>query len=91
MLETSYTLNLGQLVKIAPNFKKYVWPRLKPDKPWEPTKPTTDKTPTFVVLNISTRLVAIDNHMIVIQVQIGKKIIDDVLLNGQNHFKTIES
>jgi hypothetical protein len=91
MLETSYTLNLGQLFKIAPNFKKYVWPRLKLDKPWEPTKPTTDKTPTFVVLNISTRLVAIDNHMIVIQVQIGKNIINDVLLNGQNHLKTIES
>jgi len=25
MLETSYTLNLGQLFKIAPEVKKYMW------------------------------------------------------------------
>jgi hypothetical protein len=25
MLETSYTLNLGQLFKIAPNLKWYMW------------------------------------------------------------------
>jgi hypothetical protein len=25
MLETSYTLRLGQLLKIAPDFKKYMW------------------------------------------------------------------
>jgi hypothetical protein len=29
--------------------------------------------------------------MIVIQVQIGRNIINDVFLNGQNHHKTIES
>ncbi len=25
MLETSYTLNLRQLIKIVPNMKKYLW------------------------------------------------------------------
>jgi hypothetical protein len=47
------------------------------------TKPTTNKTLAFVVLNIGTTLVAIKNHMIDIQVQIGRKTIDVVLLNGQ--------
>ncbi len=29
MLETSYSLNLGQLLKIAPKLKKYLWQMLK--------------------------------------------------------------
>jgi len=29
MLKTSYTLNLGQLLKIAHELKKYLWPELK--------------------------------------------------------------
>ncbi len=32
MLETNYTLNLGQLLKIAPELKKYLWQKLKPEK-----------------------------------------------------------
>jgi hypothetical protein len=32
MLETNYTLNLGQLLKIAPKLKKYLWQKLKPEK-----------------------------------------------------------
>ncbi len=32
MLETSYTLNLGQLFKIASKFKTYIWPKLKAKK-----------------------------------------------------------
>jgi hypothetical protein len=30
MLETTYTLRLGQLLKITPNLKKYMWQKLKP-------------------------------------------------------------
>jgi hypothetical protein len=33
MLETTYTLRLGQLLKIAPHLKKYMWQKLKPEKP----------------------------------------------------------
>ncbi len=33
MLETSYTLNLGKLIKIAPNLKKYLWKKMKTNKP----------------------------------------------------------
>jgi hypothetical protein len=29
MLKASYTLNLGQLLKIAPDFEKYFWQKLK--------------------------------------------------------------
>jgi hypothetical protein len=32
MLETSYTLSLGQLLKIAPKLKGYLWNKLKPEK-----------------------------------------------------------
>jgi len=32
MLETSYTLNLGQLLKVALKFKTYIWQKLKPKK-----------------------------------------------------------
>jgi hypothetical protein len=32
MLETTYTLKLGHLLKITTNFKKYMWQKLKPKK-----------------------------------------------------------
>jgi hypothetical protein len=38
MLETTYTLRLGQLLKIAPNFEKYMWQKLKPENPNIDTK-----------------------------------------------------
>jgi hypothetical protein len=33
MLETTYILRLGQLLKIALDFKKYMWQKLEPEKP----------------------------------------------------------
>jgi len=33
MLEITYTLRLGQLLKITPNLKKCMWQKLKPKKP----------------------------------------------------------
>ncbi len=41
-----------------------------------------EKTITYVVLDINIIIVVIDNHMVIIQVQIDKKIIDDVFLDG---------
>jgi len=38
MLEMTYTLSLGQLLKITPDLKKYMWQNLKPKKPNIPTK-----------------------------------------------------
>jgi hypothetical protein len=45
------------------------------------TKALNIKTTTFVVHDINTTIVAIDNHMVVIQIQIGRNTIDDVLLD----------
>ncbi len=33
MLKTTYTLKLGQLLKITPDLKIYMWQKLKPEKP----------------------------------------------------------
>ncbi len=66
MLETNYTLNLEQLLKITPHLKQYVWQRLKLDKPQTNIKPMTNKTTTFVVFDINTIAIAINNLMVVI-------------------------
>ncbi len=82
MLETSYTLNLGQLTKITPNLKKYLWQKLKANKPYINTRPMNEKATSYVVPNINITTIFIDNHMDVIQLQIGENMIDDVLLDG---------
>jgi hypothetical protein len=68
VLETKYVINLGQLSKILPNIKQYIF---KPIKHIQPVQPE----PTCVV-------VVIDHQMVVIQVQVGKNFIDDVLIDG---------
>jgi hypothetical protein len=49
MLETSYILNLGQLLKITPKLKKYLWQRLKQHKIHNVSKTTTNKQIGFSV------------------------------------------
>ncbi len=51
MLETIDTLKLGQLLKITLDLKKYMWQKLKPEKPnivimqiWKPNVTTMVKT-----------------------------------------------
>jgi hypothetical protein len=46
------------------------------------TKAMNGKMTTFVVTNISTTTMVINNHMVIIQIQIGRNTIDDVLLDG---------
>jgi hypothetical protein len=53
------------------------------------TKAMNEKITTFVVPNISTTTMAIDNHMAIIQVQIGRNTIDDVLLDGGSRVNII--
>ncbi len=55
---------------------------MKNDKPHINTKPVNEKTTTFVIFDINTTTMVIDNHMVVIQVQIGRNTIDDVILDG---------
>jgi hypothetical protein len=42
MQEISYTLNLGQLFKIAPELKRYLWQKLKLDKTQNVSKTTKE-------------------------------------------------
>ncbi len=81
MLKISYTLNLGQLLQIAPKLKKYVWQKLKPKKTQNLSKATIEKQVGSLVPKVVTTVVVIDNHMVIIQVQIGKNTIEDVLLD----------
>jgi hypothetical protein len=55
------------LIKIAPDLEKYSWKKMKTNKPQMDTRAVNEKATTFVVLDIST-IVAIDNHMVIIQV-----------------------
>ncbi len=82
MLESSYTLNLRQLLKIAPELKKYIYQKLKPKKTQNVSRVTIEKQVSSLVLEVGTIIVTINNHMAIIQVQIGKNIIEDVLLDG---------
>ncbi len=49
MLETTYTLRLGQLLKITPNLKKYMWQKLKPKKPNIAIKGILEPSVTIVI------------------------------------------
>jgi hypothetical protein len=42
----------------------------------------TNKTIPFVAPKVTTTIIAIDNHMVIIHVHIRKNIVDDVLLDG---------
>jgi hypothetical protein len=55
---------------------------LKPEKTQNVSKATTDKQVGSSIVEVGTVALAIDNHMAIIQVQIGKNIIEDVLLDG---------
>jgi hypothetical protein len=82
MLETSYTLNLRGLLKIVLELKIYLWQKLKLNKTQIVSKTTIEKQFGSLVLEVRIVVVAIDNHMAIIQVQIGKNTIEDVLLDG---------
>ncbi len=55
---------------------------MKPEKTQNVSKATTDKQVGSSIVEVGTVALAIDNHMAIIQVQIGKNIIEDVLLDG---------
>jgi hypothetical protein len=81
MLETCYTLNLGQLLKINLELKRYFWHKLKLEKIQNVNKTTTDKQVGSLVPEVGTTHASIDNHVAIIQVEIGKNTIEDVLLD----------
>jgi len=89
MLETSDTLDLRQLLKIAVELKKYLWQKLKPKKIENVNRATIDKQVGSSVLEVGTTVIAIDNHMAIILVQIGKNTTVVVLLNGDSGINII--
>jgi hypothetical protein len=84
MLETTYILMLGQLLKITPNFFKYMWQKLKLKKPNITIKHISEHSVAKVVKThgeLDTMAIKVDNQMEVIQIQVMKNIVD-VLLDG---------
>ncbi len=73
VLETKYVINLEQLLKIMPDIKHYIFKSVKfiQSIQLEPIQPKR-----------TCAIMAIDHQMAMIQVQIGKKFIDDVLIDG---------
>ncbi len=67
VLETKYVINLGQLLKIVLDIKWYIFKSVKFVQPVQP------KTTCAIVI--------IDHQMAVIQVQVGKNFIVDVLID----------
>jgi hypothetical protein len=55
---------------------------LKPEKTQNVSKVTIYKQVGFSIPKVGITTLTIDNHMVVIQVQIGKNIIEVVLLDG---------
>jgi len=82
MLKTSYILSLGQLLELTLELKRYFWQKLKLEKTLNLSRTTTKKQVGSLIPNVGIVVIAINNHMAVIQVQIGKNTIEDVLLNG---------
>jgi len=62
---------------------------LKPEKTHNVSKATTNKQVGSSVTKVGTTIIAIDNHVIVIQVQIEKNTIEDVLLDGGSRIHII--
>jgi hypothetical protein len=62
--------------------KIYFWQKLTLEKTQNVNRVTTNKQVGFLVLEVGTIVVATDNHMAVIQVQIEKNTIENVLLDG---------
>ncbi len=89
MLQTNCALNLGQLLKMEPKLKKYLQQKMKLDKPNIVTKIVTKKTTSSIIPKVATTTVIINNHMADIQVQIGKNIVDDALLDGGSRVNII--
>ncbi len=61
------------MLKIALELKRYFWQKLKPKKTHNLSKTTIDKQVSSSIPKVGTTVVAIDNHMAIIQIQIKKE------------------
>jgi hypothetical protein len=72
-------------LKIAPYFKKYTWQKLKHEKPNIVIKQMLKPIVATMVethFGLDTTTIETDNQMAIIQVQVGKNIVEDVLIDG---------
>jgi hypothetical protein len=72
LLESEHTFTLGELFKITPNLRQYVTAKIAPRR-----KIVIMPGPNPVIA-----FVAIDPHMVVIKIQVGKNMVEDILLGG---------
>jgi hypothetical protein len=92
MLETTYTLKLGQLLKITPNFYKYMWQKLKLEKLNITIKVMLKPSVTTIIethSKVDITIIDVDNQMVIIQIQVGNNIVKDVLLDGRANVNII--
>ncbi len=59
-----------------------MWHKLNVNKPQINIRLVNEKATMYVIPDNGTTIVAIENHMVGIQVQIGKNTSDDVFLDG---------
>jgi hypothetical protein len=67
------------LLEITPKLKRYFWQKLKLKKTQILSRTTIEKQVSSSVPEVRIAAIAINNHMAVIQVQIWKNTIEDVL------------
>jgi hypothetical protein len=60
------------LLKISLELKEYLWQKLKPEKTQNVSSVTIEKKVGDLVPKVGIVVIAIDNHMAIIQVKIGK-------------------
>ncbi len=85
-------MKLSQLLKIALDLKKYMWQKLKLEKPNIATKQISKPSVATIVgthFELDITIIKINNQMTVIQVQLGKNIVEHVLINGKANVNTI--
>jgi hypothetical protein len=78
MMETTYTLRLGQILQITLGVKKYMWQKLKLKKPNITNKMISKPSVATMVethFEVNIAVIKVDNQMEIIQVQVGKNII----------------
>jgi hypothetical protein len=73
-LESKHTLTLGQLFRIASNLRQYVTTKIAPRK----------KNVTMLGPNLIIACMVVDFHMVVIKIQVGKNMVEDILLDGKS-------
>jgi hypothetical protein len=91
-LKTTHTLRLGQLLKITPDLKIYMWQKVNPKKPIIAIKMILEHSVTTRIKihsEVNIIVIKVDNQMVVIKVQIGKNTIENVLLDGGKNVNII--